>query len=633
EVDGESTLNSNLDVLNQSDVQLTGSLTVEQQTTVNNGLAVLNNSGTSLSGILEVTDATKLENTLQVTGASNTDLSGNLEVFEETFLNELSVVNAAKTAFTGTLNVAGESNFNNAITINGLSTIDNDLTVTGTTSLTSLSSGGITVSGDNVNTLATFFNTNDALGGGISIKLGRNHGRWTGSSILTIDQTLVSNDPDNNVPPTDPIYVAALTTIKTQFANPGPLSVNEIIALAPTAMRIGAIGNINNLVFQEIQAQLNFPKNLPSVTLPALTVPGFETERVFFNGLDPICSGQVCFSVCFPFAGCYTVCIPPVNVCVPTIPKIAFPALSVPTTSIRPTIGSFVPALPTLSEAGLPNVSIPDFPDVPFTNSLSKQNEYFAFYDVADRKTGSVRAQSITDFLDNTIFNDVYAINVASEFIGVDLLKALVKGGAATVKLIGEFNKLGVQYSSGNGDYAEWLPRVNPDEYITAGDIVAVKGGKISKNLEGVEQIMVVSFRPIVLGNAPQPEETHLGNNVAFIGQVPAKVMGPVRTGDYIVASGTLPGYGVAVSKENMTVKDSRLAVGRSWETNLNEGPKVVNTVVGLQNGDFKNQLNDLQKEQQQLDEDISDLERKLQQIEEKIINGTKKDVNYASKD
>ena len=60
-----------------------------------------------------------------------------------------------------------------------------------------------------------------------------------------------------------------------------------------------------------------------------------------------------------------------------------------------------------------------------------------------------------------------------------------------------------VEYASGNGDYAEWLERFAPMENISAGDIVAVKAGKITKDLEGAEQIMAVSHKPIVLGNTP----------------------------------------------------------------------------------------------------------------------------------
>ena len=99
------------------------------------------------------------------------------------------------------------------------------------------------------------------------------------------------------------------------------------------------------------------------------------------------------------------------------------------------------------------------------------------------------------------------------------------------------FTKLGVEYSSGSGDYAEWLQRIDTKELITPGDIVAVIGGKITKDLQGAEQVMVVSHSPIVLGNLPSENSNFQfqGNSIAFMGQVPVKITGPVSTGDFII--------------------------------------------------------------------------------------------------
>ncbi|MFL2991815.1 MAG: hypothetical protein ACJZZ7_08210 [Cytophagales bacterium] len=116
-----------------------------------------------------------------------------------------------------------------------------------------------------------------------------------------------------------------------------------------------------------------------------------------------------------------------------------------------------------------------------------------------------------------------------------------------------------------------------------------VKGAKITKDLKDLEQVMVVSHKPIVLGNIPEEGKTHLGNNVAFMGQVPVKVIGPVSSGDYIVAHGEISGYGKAINPKEMISEKFRFAVGRSWDTNLNDGPKLVNTVIGVHNGDWVN--------------------------------------------
>jgi hypothetical protein len=97
------------------------------------------------------------------------------------------------------------------------------------------------------------------------------------------------------------------------------------------------------------------------------------------------------------------------------------------------------------------------------------------------------------------------------------------------------------------------------------------------------------------LGNIPSADKENLGNNIAFMGQIPVKIMGPVVTGDYIVGNGVIKGYGVAIHPENMTVEDFKFAVGRSWASNTDSGPKLVNTVVGVHNGDFIHILKKIQ--------------------------------------
>ncbi len=632
EVDGATTLNNQLDVTGQFPSQWNGTLMVDEAMLLNNSLEVTNEGIAQFTGSLSVGDMTSIHSNLTVTNGSSSYFSGSLIVGSSGYMNALNVNNEGKTDLSGNLDVTGVVTLGNTLNVANATTINNDFTVTGSANLTSLNTGGISVINDNPNFLATLSNLDQGNGGGISIKLGRDHGRWTGSSILKIDQTLISNDPVNNTPPSDPLYITALNTVKSKFQNPGPFSMSEIVGLSPLAVRLASIGNINNLIFQEVQAQLNFPKDVPSVTMPSFAVPGFENEIVFFNGLSPICSGQHCFSVCFPFAGCVRVCVPPVNVCVPTIPKIAFPALRVPQVNVAPTFNNFIPPLPTLSEAGLPDVSIPSIPTAPFSNSLSNENEYMTFQDKDQRKTGAIRAVSVSDFANSTILDDVYVINVASKFINIDLLKSIVQGGATMVDLINQFNKMGVEYTSGNGDYAEWLERSSVDEYLTPGDIVGVRGGKISKNLNNFEQLMVVSHRPIVMGNDPSKEREHLGNRIAFIGQVPVKVMGPTKTGDYIVANKELSGYGRAISPKNMKAEDFKWVVGRAWEENKNQGPKLVNTVVGIRNGDFANTIKQLVSDQKTLDVKLTTLEDKIARISEKL-DKTINQEDYADKE
>ncbi|MDC8002665.1 hypothetical protein POV27_01255 [Aureisphaera galaxeae] len=595
EVDGETTLNNSLDVTNQSPTYLSGTLTVDEATTLNSSLDVTNASPTTLTGTLDVDGATTINNSLSVLNGSETKLTGTLTVDEDTNLNSnLTVLNGSDTNLSGILNVTGATTLDNTLTVAGATTINNDLTVTGNTFLGSLNTQSINISGDNPAFVATFENTNTGDGDGIAIRLGKNHGAWDGTQILQIVNPLIG-DPDAGIPPIDPTYQSAINIIKTQFQSPGTFSVSDMINLAPGGLRSGGILSINEFVFQQMNSSLGLPKNLPGVNFPFTTLTQTPTPPPPFPGVT----------------------IPFVNV---TIPGWQVPSVSIPSQVLNSPIGNFIPSLPLTGDntGGLPGIDFPTIPTQAIAGSLNKNNEYVSFQDKDGRVTGSIRAQSLQDFANETICNPVYLMNVISKFIGVDLLDKVVAGSVEMTNLIEKFNHIGVEYTSGNGDYAEWLPRSNAEEYITAGDIVAVKGGFITKDLENVEQIMVVSHRPIILGNTPDPERTHLGNNVAFMGQVPVKVMGPVETGDYIVADTTVRGYGVAKSQEEMQAEDFVLAVGRSWEENQNEGPKMVNTVVGVHNGDWVSVVQKLQQKQKAYEAQFKAIEAKVNALDQK---------------
>ena len=550
--------------------------------------------------------------------------SGRLLVDDATTLNDVTVANGSETNLTGTLSVNGETTLNDVTSILGATLIDNDLTVTGNTSLTNVSSGSINVSGDSTMAVATFSNTNTANGDGLLIKLGRNHGLWDGSSYYNITNPIPA-DID-----------AALTLIESRFNNSGSnpnFTPSDIFQLAPNSLRTGSLININNYIFQAINSEMNLPIQFPSLNMPGQIL---QNEIHIWNGTNAICSGQYCYSVCVPFVGCYTVCIPPVNVCVPAIPRIYFPGVSVPTIPIPtpgiPNPANYVPKLPiNVALPAMPTVDLPNIPTAPVSNTLSKENQYLTFQDKDSRVTGGIRAQSLTDFRDNTILDNVYMLNLLSDFVGIDLVDGITAGVVGVTNLIDEFNKVGVEYYSGNGDYAEWLERIDKNETITAGDIVGVIGGKISRNLSNAEQVLVVSHRPIILGNMPDKEDLNLGNAVAFMGQVPVKVLGPVNQGDYIVASTDIKGYGRAISPNKMKAEYYKYVVGRSWETNLKDGPKLVNTVVGVNDYDFAEELITIEKQQENLDSNINSLEMKLKAISEKINKTKQNEYTYAN--
>jgi len=197
-----------------------------------------------------------------------------------------------------------------------------------------------------------------------------------------------------------------------------------------------------------------------------------------------------------------------------------------------------------------------------------------------------------------------------------NIAKNVMKLGKETIAFYKAANKMGVEYSSGHGDYAEWLERADHAETIGYGDIVGIRAGKVSLSMDGAEQVMVVSKAPIVRGNIPDPENEINGNNIAFIGQVPVKVMGPVTTGDYIIANPETPGYGIAVAEKEITSDQLALAVGRSWETNTALGFKFVNTVVGMHNSGWAAPVTKLQQRIESNEAAIQMLTARLDNLE-----------------
>lgn len=152
---------------------------------------------------------------------------------------------------------------------------------------------------------------------------------------------------------------------------------------------------------------------------------------------------------------------------------------------------------------------------------------------------------------------------------------------------------VGVAYSSGNGDYAEWLKRMPGERDLQFGEIVGVTGGLISLNTQNSKHLMVVSKAPIVLGNTPGTD-AHQYEKVAFMGQVLVKVAGPVNVGDYILPSGNNDGCGVALAPSEMKAGDYDKIVGVAWQAGTAGVINYVNVAVGINNNDLADKIDKL---------------------------------------
>jgi len=139
----------------------------------------------------------------------------------------------------------------------------------------------------------------------------------------------------------------------------------------------------------------------------------------------------------------------------------------------------------------------------------------------------------------------------------------------------------GITLASYGADYAEYLPKMDKTETMRPADIVGVVGGKITKKTTRAQKVMVISSQPIVLGNWKGPD-TQGHEAVAFIGQVPVRVQGPVKLGDYIIPSGHHDGTGIAVSPSQLTVNHLPYIVGQAWESSDRPDTKLITVAITI---------------------------------------------------
>ena len=515
----------------QGDVQMDKALAVDGISVLNSDLNV--DGATDLNSTVNVDGNTTLKSDLSVDGLS--DFNDNVNIDGTTDLNSTLVVDGA-TDLNSTLNVDGATDLNSTLVVDGATDLNTTLNVDGATTFNDKIS--VTKDIPDGDYLATFTNTNSTSGDGLKIKLGKikaNNGVPPLPVLLTASQI----DSIRSLIGCEALPAAKLINL-TEIVVEGIEADIQLIA----GLTIG----VGNLLIDFINAQL--PNSIPAIALPAVTLP-------LPSPLD------VSLSL-------------PSTPSIPFIPEIGDIDLAIINGFLDPDIAAI--NLYDLDFWGIPSLCLNDNGGAPLDN----ENEFIRFTDSADSKMGSIRAVSISDWAVDYL-NPVYLFGLVGAIKSTtDKLHARYHFKGEIAKAVKAYGAIGVEYSSGNGDYAEWLERIDPTEAINPGDIVGVTGGKISKDISNAEQVMVVSHHPIVLGNVPTEGKTAFGNNIAFMGQVPVKILGPVHSGDYIVADTKTPGYGIAVNPTDMTIENFKNSVGRSWENIETNGPILVNTVVGM---------------------------------------------------
>ena len=264
-------------------------------------------------------------------------------------------------------------------------------------------------------------------------------------------------------------------------------------------------------------------------------------------------------------------------------------------------------------------------------------NNFLTFFDNGFNIRGRIEGQTLNDLQNNPehIFNlvmmgfdiafptaEAVACGIQQDWFEVvcNGLQAAQEGVKLGQYIYNNQTTIGIAFESGSGDYAEWLERAKHDEVFSYGDVVGVVGGKISKNTNDAHHIMVISKSPIVLGNMPPQNEEANYEKVAFMGQVPVKVYGKVKIGDYIVASGNNNGMGRAVDRSQMKPTDYKNVVGVAWSNSTSDLFNYINTAVGVNNADIANELARQQQE-------IKLLQDKVEQIMA-LISGDKSELN-----
>ncbi|MDH3649503.1 MAG: hypothetical protein OEQ53_07455, partial [Saprospiraceae bacterium] len=164
----------------------------------------------------------------------------------------------------------------------------------------------------------------------------------------------------------------------------------------------------------------------------------------------------------------------------------------------------------------------------------------------------------------------------------------------------------GITFASGSEDYAEYLPKLNPDEKFLPGDIVGVKNGYITKSTSNADMIMVISHKPIMAGGLPSDEDVSAYGLVAFMGQVPTRIFGKVKPGDYILPGGYHNGFGIGKDPKLMRPKDYKNILGVAWEGNEEMDMGIVNTAIGINSNSLANLVQQQAEKVTELEDQIS---------------------------
>jgi hypothetical protein len=560
-------------VANGSATKLTGTLDVDKATTLNNTLNVVGAS--TLQNTLSVAGASTLKNTLSVDGATtlkttlnvngNTDLDGTLNTDGATTLKS-------------TLSVDGATNLNNALNVTGNTTVQGLINNTNTTQSTAPANGAFITAGGagiaknlNVGGNANFGGST-TFGGIVNVTDATESTNTTTGALIVAGGVGIGKriNVGGAANFSNTLNADGATTLKSTLGVTGATILNS------TLNTVGAT-TLKNTLSVDGATNLNSTLNTAGATNlnNTLTVAGATTLN---NKLDA--KGQVTIDA-----------------------------------DVNGSDGDYN-AYPLRVQGSNQGIAIK------VDGSRDNSTNFVTFMD-GNGTWGRIEGQTTSELEGSREYQTQVALYVlegvatAADIVGLGTEAAILYAGVITIPLAVAVTaqaaavvvraaalvtesiiwsedvhaNVGVAYESGSGDYAEWLERGKTEKNMIFGQIVGVKGGQISLGTDKVDHYMVVSKSPIVLGNMPGTAREKDFEKVAFMGQVPVRVVGSVAVGDYIIPSGNHDGLGLAVHPADMKLGDYARIVGVAWQAAKDKPLNIVNVAVGINTNDLTSKM------------------------------------------
>ena len=206
-------------------------------------------------------------------------------------------------------------------------------------------------------------------------------------------------------------------------------------------------------------------------------------------------------------------------------------------------------------------------------------------FDVRGSRSGHA-ALIWNDFIDNSLDGLAIRLSVPTPTTANNYL-SFQSGIGANLGSVEGNGSGGVVFNSSGGDYAEYLPLADgvAKAALPPGRVVGIRGGRVSLDTDGAEQIGVVSTNPAISGNDPGEAKRGSHALIAFLGQVDIAVAGPVNAGDFLIASGHADGRAIAVPPDQLSTELLGEAVGRAWTASTGTDGSV-RALVGLNPAD-----------------------------------------------